>query len=155
MFRTLYPPSSRFGTTLVCWTTKPGWKPASHLHITGHRCSQLLKSTVATGSLHCQCLAWCGLRLPVDDEAVRVAVGLRLGLDLCIPHHCNCGSAVDSHVLHNFVCKIAPGRSARHHVPWQIGKSLCWNVTVTCPLAESYIDRAALEAGSSRDGSHS
>jgi len=32
-------------------------------------------------------------------------------------------------------------------VPWQSGKSLCWNVTVTGPLAESYIDRAALEAG--------
>jgi len=31
-------------------------------------------------------------------------------------------------------------------VPWQSGKSLCWDVTVTCPLAESYIDRAALEA---------
>jgi len=32
-------------------------------------------------------------------------------------------------------------------VPWQSGKSLCWDVTVTCPLAESYIDRVALEAG--------
>ena len=32
-------------------------------------------------------------------------------------------------------------------VLWQSGKSLCWDVTVTCPLAESYIDRAALEEG--------
>jgi len=29
-------------------------------------------------------IASCGLNL--DDEAVRVAVGLRLGLDLCVPH---------------------------------------------------------------------
>ena len=32
----------------------------------------------------------------------------------------------------------------------QSGKSFCWDLTVTlltCPLAESYIDRAALEAG--------
>jgi len=32
-------------------------------------------------------------------------------------------------------------------VPWQSGKLLCWDVTVSCPLAESYIDRAALEEG--------
>ena len=32
----------------------------------------------------------CGLRL--DNEAVRVAVGMRLGLSLCVPHNCHCGS---------------------------------------------------------------
>ena len=36
-------------------------------------------------------------------------------------------------------------------VPWQSGKSLCWDVTVTCPLAESYIDRAALDAGAAAE----
>jgi len=58
-------------------------------------------------------IASCGLRL--DDEAVRVAVGLRPGLDLCVPHQCHCGSLVDARGLHSFVCKRAPGRSARHH----------------------------------------
>ena len=42
-------------------------------------------------------IASCGLKL--DDEAVRVAVGLRLGLDLCIPHQCHCGSPVDARGL--------------------------------------------------------
>jgi len=32
-------------------------------------------------------------------------------------------------------------------VPWQSGKSLCWDVTVNCPLAESYVDRASHQAG--------
>ena len=58
-------------------------------------------------------IASCGLKL--DDEAVRVAVGLRLGLDLCIPHQCQCGSPVDARGLHSFVCRRAPGRSDRHH----------------------------------------
>ena len=81
---------------------------------------------------------------------------------------------MDACGLHSFVCRRAPGRSARHHalndlvarcfasartpvtkdptglfrtdgkrsngltlVPWQSGKSLCWDVTVICPLAES------------------
>ena len=43
-------------------------------------------------------IASCGLRL--DDEAVRVAVdGLRLGVDLCEPHQCHCGSLVDARGL--------------------------------------------------------
>ena len=59
-------------------------------------------------------IASCGLSL--DDEAVRIGVGLRLELSLCIPHQCCCGSQVDAHGLHSFVCKHAPGRSARHHL---------------------------------------
>ena len=107
---------------------------------------------------------------------IDTAGGLRLGLDLCIPHQCQCGSPVDARGLHSFVCRRAPGRSARHHtlndlvarcfasagtpatkeptglfrtdgkrpdgltlVLWQSGKSLCWDVTVICPLAESYV----------------
>jgi len=41
--------------------------------------------------------------LRLDDEAVRVAVGLRLGLDLFVPHQCHCGSLVDARGLHSFV----------------------------------------------------
>jgi len=56
----------------------------------------------------------CGLRL--SDEAVRVAVGLRLGLDLCVPHTCCCGAQVDAQGLHAFVCKKALGRTVRHYM---------------------------------------
>ena len=46
---------------------------------------------------------------------MRVAVALRLGLDVCVPHTCRCGSLVDARGSHSFVCKQAPGRTARHH----------------------------------------
>jgi len=59
-------------------------------------------------------IANCGLRL--EDEAVRVAVGMRLGLTLCVPHKCHCGSDVDAQGRHAMVCKKAPGRVARHQV---------------------------------------
>ena len=59
-------------------------------------------------------IASCGLKL--DDAAVRVAVGLRLGLYLCVPL-CRCGSPIDARGLHSLVGKQAPGRSSRHHMP--------------------------------------
>jgi len=40
--------------------------------------------------LHALPFSSCGLRL--DDEAVRVAIGLRLGMELCVPHQCHCGT---------------------------------------------------------------
>ena len=36
-------------------------------------------------------------------------------------------------------------------VPWQSGKSLCWDVTVICPLAESYVSGSAREAGAAAE----
>jgi len=127
-------------------------------------------------------IANCGLRL--SDEAVRVAVGLRLGLSLCFPHTCHCGVEVDAQGGHAMVCKKVPGKTARHHalndviwramtsadipaskepsdlarrdgkrpdgltlIPFQGGKPLVWDVTVTTSLAESYVDTAAIRAG--------
>jgi len=49
------------------------------------------------------------------DEAVRVAVALRLGLGVCVPHSCSCGENVDAWGHHAFVCKHASGRTQRHH----------------------------------------
>ena len=58
-------------------------------------------------------IASCGLRL--DDEAVRVAIAFRLGLQVCNPHVFRCGSSVDAWGSHALVCKVAPGRTTRHH----------------------------------------
>src|SRR6201996_364750 len=55
----------------------------------------------------------CGLRL--SDEAVRVAVGLRLGATLCSPHQCPCGSEVDSLGTHGLSCRKSSARIQRHN----------------------------------------
>jgi hypothetical protein len=62
--------------------------------------------------LHALPIGACGLRL--DDEAVRVAIGLRLGVELCQPHDCPCGKIVDARGLHGLSCRLAFGRMARH-----------------------------------------
>ena len=54
-----------------------------------------------------------GIRL--DDEAVRVETGLRLGLEICAPYQCHCEAQVDAYGRHGLVCKKAPGRSIRYH----------------------------------------
>lgn len=63
--------------------------------------------------LHALPLSGCGLRL--DDKAIHIAVGLRLGANICEPHQCPCGASVDAKGLHGLSCKGGTGRSARHH----------------------------------------
>jgi hypothetical protein len=62
--------------------------------------------------LHAWPISACGLRL--DDEAVRVAVGLRLGLDICAPHPCPCGAVVEATGRHGLSCRRSQGRMTRH-----------------------------------------
>ena len=63
--------------------------------------------------LQAMSISSCGLRL--DDEAVRIGVGLRLGLSFCVPHKCHRGALVDAQGLRGFVCEKAPGRPTSHH----------------------------------------
>ena len=55
----------------------------------------------------------CGLRL--DDEAVKIAVGLRLGVDICEAHSCVCGKLADVRSSHALSNKCSSGRIIRHN----------------------------------------
>jgi len=78
------------------------------------RAAFLAASSQHTGDwLHALPIASCGMRL--DEEAVRVAMQLRLGLEICVPHQCDCGAQVDAYGRHGLVCKKAPGKSIPHH----------------------------------------
>ena len=50
----------------------------------------------------------------VDPESFRVAIALRVGADVCIPHSCRCGGRMDSRGLHGLSCKYSAGRFPRH-----------------------------------------
>ena len=55
------------------------------------------------------------LGLQMDDDTIRIAVGLRLGSTLCHPHQCShCGAEVDSSVMHGLSCRWSDGRHPRH-----------------------------------------
>ena len=53
-----------------------------------------------------------GLRL--SDEAVRVAVGLRLGSTICQRHTCICCTQIDARGLHGLSCRKSGPRHIRH-----------------------------------------
>ncbi len=85
-------------------------------HNNSYHRARLLAAAAATHSgdwLHAMPITACGLRL--SDEAVRIAVGLRLGTVICEAHRCPCGLPVDALGTHALSCKQNPGRSQRHH----------------------------------------
>ena len=53
-----------------------------------------------------------GTRLP--DQALSIAVGLRLGLSVAAPGLCSCGSVLDAQGDHALSCNRGVGRGARH-----------------------------------------
>ena len=80
-----------------------------------HNKARLLAVRNNNGSewLHAWPITACGLRL--DDEAIRVAIGLRLGVTLCRRHTCPCGAKVDETGSHGLSCRYGTGRIARHN----------------------------------------
>lgn len=99
----------------------------------GHRAQFLAATAPHTGDwLLSLPISQCGLKL--DNEAVRVGVALRLGLDLGVPHLCRCGANVDATGIHAFVCRHAPGRIARHQA---LNDAVCRALgSASCPATK-------------------
>ena len=56
----------------------------------------------------------CGLLL--NDDEVRIAVGLRMGLPLFLQHDCVCGDVMDTLGLHGLACKSGAEKQARRSI---------------------------------------
>ena len=50
----------------------------------------------------------------MDNEALRISVALRVGLNVCLAHKCRCGATVQSDGLHPLSCRFSAGRFPRH-----------------------------------------
>ena len=77
--------------------------------------SRLLAASTNESGAWLNALPVSSLGLRMDNNTVRVAVGLRLGSPLCRPHTCHhCGAQVDSTATHGLSCKWSEGRHQRH-----------------------------------------
>src|SRR6218665_2289517 len=81
-----------------------------------------VSSPHASGWLYALPITACGLKL--EDEDVRVAVGLRLGGALCEAHKVGCGGPIDARGSHGLSCILSRFRQnpstqhhQRHHTP--------------------------------------
>ena len=56
-----------------------------------------------------------GLHMPI--EAIRIAIGFRVGTSICLPHSCSfCGGPVNKFGLHDLSCRMSQGRIPRHQM---------------------------------------
>ena len=77
--------------------------------------AHLLAATSRYAGAWLDALPISSLGLRMDDETVRIAVGLRLGSSVCTPHPCcHCGALVNHLGTHGLSCRQSEGRHYRH-----------------------------------------
>jgi len=79
-----------------------------------HR-ARLLAASAAHGGDWLSTMSISACVLCLTDDAVRVAVDMRLGTELGQVHKCTCGASVETGGTHAFYCRHNPGRAQRHH----------------------------------------
>src|SRR6218665_2756627 len=122
--------------------------------------------------LNCLPIKSCGLGL--SDEAIRVAVGLCLGANLCQPHTCACGVLVHQRSRHASINDLiyhslnkagfpaikepqgilrSDGRrpDGTTLIPRRAGRNLVWDAAVIDTLAPSYLQATAATAGAAAE----
>ena len=77
----------------------------------------------------------------LDSDCFRVAIALRVGVDVCIPHSCRCGWRMDSRGLHSLSCKYSTGRFLRHSAMNDVVKKALQKAGLPSVLEPPGLDR--------------
>ena len=88
----------------------------------------------------------------LDSESFRVAIALRVGADVCIPHSCRCGGSMVCMVcvyLHGLSCKNSAGRFPSHSAMNDVVKRALQKAGLPSVLEPPGLDRGD---GSRPDG---
>ena len=86
-------------------------------------------------------IAALGLRM--NDDVVRIAAGLRLGVPLCRPHLCtSCGADVNILGTHGLSCRFSKGRHSRHASINDIIKRSLESAKIPCHLEPTGLSRS-------------
>ena len=106
------------------------------------RARLLAASSKESGAwLHAVPVSSLGLRM--DNNTVRVAVGLRLGAAICHPHTCcHCGAEVDHLATHGLSCRKSEGRHFRHSALNDIVHRALSSANIPSPLEPAGISRS-------------
>ena len=56
----------------------------------------------------------CSLGLKLDNDSLRIAVALRLGVEMAMPYTCICGTVVERKATHGLDCRKNGGKHVRH-----------------------------------------
>ena len=80
--------------------------------------SRVLGAATVESGVWLNALPSSSLGLHMPNDAVRIAIGLRVGAPLCLPHTCNnsCSKSVDGFGLHGLSCRSSQGRIPRHQM---------------------------------------
>ena len=52
----------------------------------------------------------------MTNETIRIATGMRLGINICEPHLCPCGKQVESRRIQGLSCRHSAARISRHNM---------------------------------------
>jgi hypothetical protein len=92
--------------------------------------ARLLAASTKESGAWLSALPCPSLGLVLDDNSVRIAVGLRLGTPLCHPHTCVCGEPVNDLGTHGLSCVKKGGTFSRHSALNEIIRQACSKVNV-------------------------